>query len=252
MKNTYLYGTIIIILIVLLYLPLFTLGYEKVMDLTKEDHIYENSQAIILLLSAGLMFFLFIRSKSEEKDLFFKTDRNIFFLLLGLFFFICFGEEISWGQRIFGIQTPEHLKNINAQGETNIHNLWLFQSYDKKSVTKTGLQSWISAPRLFALSWLLYCVIIPVLNYLSARMRIFYKKINLPIVPLWIGFLFVLAYFISKVAGKLWLHYEDQPVSEIKETSFYFLYLLVSLSFFIKYKKAISSKIINLHKSSDN
>jgi hypothetical protein len=252
MKKNYLYGTIIIILIVLLYLPLFTLDYEKVMDLTKEDHIYENSQAIILLLSAVLMFFLFIRSKSEEKNLFFKTNRNIFFLLLGLFLFFCFGEEISWGQRIFGVQTPEHLKNINAQGETNIHNLWLFQSYDKNHITKTGLQRWITSSRLFALSWFIYCVIIPILDYLSAGMRRFFKKINLPIVPLWIGFLFVLAYIISKVAEKLWLHYEDQPVTQMKQTSFYILYFLVSLSFLIKYKKAISSKDINLPKSSDN
>jgi UDP-N-acetylmuramyl pentapeptide phosphotransferase/UDP-N-acetylglucosamine-1-phosphate transferase len=251
MKKNYLYGSIIIFVIVLLYLPLFTLDYEKVMDLTQEDHIYENSQAIILLLSSGLMFFLFIRSKSEEKNPFFKTNRNIFFLLLGVFFFFCFGEEISWGQRIFGIHTPGCLKNINAQGETNIHNLWLFQRYEKNTIEKTGLRLWMSTSRLFAYSWLLYCVIIPILNYLSGKMRKFYKKINLPIVPLWIGFLFVLAYIISKVVEKLWLHDEGRPVNEISEISFYFLYLLVSLSFLIKYKKAISSKDINLHKSSE-
>lgn len=33
------------------------------------------------------------------------------------------GEEISWGQRIFGWATPEQLEALNQQGETNIHNI---------------------------------------------------------------------------------------------------------------------------------
>lgn len=33
------------------------------------------------------------------------------------------GEEISWGQRIFGWATPEALEDINNQGESNIHNI---------------------------------------------------------------------------------------------------------------------------------
>jgi hypothetical protein len=33
------------------------------------------------------------------------------------------GEEISWGQRIFGWATPEELEELNRQGETNIHNI---------------------------------------------------------------------------------------------------------------------------------
>jgi hypothetical protein len=33
------------------------------------------------------------------------------------------GEEVSWGQRIFGWATPEDLEDVNRQGETNIHNI---------------------------------------------------------------------------------------------------------------------------------
>jgi hypothetical protein len=32
-------------------------------------------------------------------------------------------EEISWGQRIFGIETPNSFKDLNYQGETTVHNL---------------------------------------------------------------------------------------------------------------------------------
>jgi hypothetical protein len=35
------------------------------------------------------------------------------------------GEEISWGQRILGLKSPEYFKEHNAQGETNLHNLVL-------------------------------------------------------------------------------------------------------------------------------
>ncbi len=33
------------------------------------------------------------------------------------------GEEISWGQRILGIESPEFFQTHNGQGETNLHNL---------------------------------------------------------------------------------------------------------------------------------
>jgi hypothetical protein len=33
------------------------------------------------------------------------------------------GEEISWGQRLFAIATPEHLEAVNTQGEINVHNV---------------------------------------------------------------------------------------------------------------------------------
>ncbi len=33
------------------------------------------------------------------------------------------GEEISWGQRIFNIETPWFLAEANAEKETNLHNL---------------------------------------------------------------------------------------------------------------------------------
>ena len=36
---------------------------------------------------------------------------------------IAAGEEISWGQRIFGFETGQTLQAINLQRETNLHNL---------------------------------------------------------------------------------------------------------------------------------
>ena len=43
--------------------------------------------------------------------------------LMALFYFVCAGEEISWGQRVLGFDTPPTLAASNDQGEFNIHNL---------------------------------------------------------------------------------------------------------------------------------
>lgn len=47
----------------------------------------------------------------------------LYFLGLGFFYIVCAGEEVSWGQRVFGWETPESFAEANEQGETNLHNL---------------------------------------------------------------------------------------------------------------------------------
>lgn len=45
-----------------------------------------------------------------------------FFILLSLAGLYTFLEEISYGQRLFGVQSPEFFEEYNIQGETNLHN----------------------------------------------------------------------------------------------------------------------------------
>ncbi len=73
-------------------------------------------------------FFLFAISCLQFKRLFKnKSNKKIFWKLGVLFFAILFlfgaGEEISWGQRIFGIESGEYFQRNNIQEETNLHNL---------------------------------------------------------------------------------------------------------------------------------
>lgn len=42
---------------------------------------------------------------------------------LAIFFLVCAGEEISWGQRILSFDTPEAVALRNEQDEFNLHNL---------------------------------------------------------------------------------------------------------------------------------
>lgn len=86
--------------------------------LAKEDGPVEWLTVVALLLSC----FVCVR---RIIDL--KAQKNAMFVFvwgfLALFCFFAAGEEISWGQRIFGIESSEWFKQNNAQAETNLHNL---------------------------------------------------------------------------------------------------------------------------------
>jgi hypothetical protein len=56
---------------------------------------------------------------------------------LGLVLFVAAGEEISWGQRLFEIETPEALVDGNRQDELNLHNVAGLQ--DKAVLAQVGL-----------------------------------------------------------------------------------------------------------------
>lgn len=85
---------------------------------TQEDGIVEWLTVLGLLLGAFTCFARAIRLRRTKPALF-----VLFLCLMGAVLFFGAGEEISWGQRIFGIQSSEYFKEHNAQGETNIHNL---------------------------------------------------------------------------------------------------------------------------------
>ena len=45
--------------------------------------------------------------------------------MLAVASFVLAWEEISWGQRILGFETPDEIEQINAQQETNLHNMFV-------------------------------------------------------------------------------------------------------------------------------
>lgn len=53
-----------------------------------------------------------------------RSQQRWFFVFLSLALFYVVMEEISWGQRIIGFETPELLMQHNIQHEANIHNLF--------------------------------------------------------------------------------------------------------------------------------
>lgn len=83
-----------------------------------EDSVIEYGTAIMLLLISLLCLYRLFKI-GKGKPALWKLGTFIFALL----FFFGAGEEISWGQRIFEIESSEFFKENNAQSETNLHNL---------------------------------------------------------------------------------------------------------------------------------
>ena len=90
-------------------------GYNDL--IWKENGIIEILQVLFLFLSI-----IFIIRFLKITYIIFtpKFKFFVFLYLLGVFYY--FFEEISWGQHIFGWQSPEFFLEINTQNETNIHN----------------------------------------------------------------------------------------------------------------------------------
>ena len=86
-------------------------------ELLEEDRLVENFTALFLLFAAFYVLIMVISHKNQ------KWLSRIMQLLLVLGLIFMAGEEISWGQRIFGWQTTGLFKADNLQGETNFHNL---------------------------------------------------------------------------------------------------------------------------------
>lgn len=86
---------------------------------TEEDGMVENLTSLFLFAASGVCIYRVVQfKKAKQPGLWILTAAVLAFL-----FFFAGGEEISWGQRIFGIQSSEFFLEHNKQAETNLHNL---------------------------------------------------------------------------------------------------------------------------------
>ncbi len=115
MKKRIIYFLPIFLILFFLFLKVF---YPTTYDYhIQEDRVVENLQFVAFFLSSLIFFKLAVENVKKDK-------------LFGLFYFIGFlslffvaGEEISWGQRILGFETPEQLAERNYQKEFTFHNV---------------------------------------------------------------------------------------------------------------------------------
>tara|TARA_B110000914_G_scaffold176850_1_gene158299 strand:- start:98 stop:556 length:459 start_codon:yes stop_codon:yes gene_type:complete len=95
-------------------------------------------------------------------------------MLLTLLCLFGAGEEISWGQRLFALETPDYLKGKNAQGELGIHNLVVEINGEKVKLNKlifgTGL----------AFALLIYLFVATPFYRKNIRVRSFFNAIAAP------------------------------------------------------------------------
>lgn len=93
-------------------------GKEAYKWFTAEDGFAESMQVIFYGLC--LLMALIVARRRQRSG---KRLISLLYLGLSLAFVFMIGEEISWGQRIFGWQTSSSLAEINKQSEMSLHKL---------------------------------------------------------------------------------------------------------------------------------
>jgi hypothetical protein len=84
----------------------------------REDGLVETSETLYLLVAAAFALGGAWRLRRRG-----EPTLAAVYALLGVCFFFVGMEEISWGQRMFGVASPEFFRAFNAQEELTIHNL---------------------------------------------------------------------------------------------------------------------------------
>lgn len=100
---------------------------------TVEDGLIEWLTVVALVIAMIVCFRRAWLLRLQAKPLFL-----IMTCLFGLAFLFGAGEEISWGQRLLGVESPEFFKQHNAQGETNFHNMMINEIKINKLVFGKG------------------------------------------------------------------------------------------------------------------
>ena len=113
------YGAIFFGLNLILLSVLVVFDVDAYGALTREDALVENSTAFLFFLTALLLLAIAARGRGVPES----VPGRWLYLLGALVFVVAVGEEISWGQRIFGFETPNYLRDINVKNEFNLHNI---------------------------------------------------------------------------------------------------------------------------------
>ena len=83
-----------------------------------EDGFIEWLTVLPLIITSIVAVTYLIKLTAKRNWMF-----SVVVLVIAVFCFFSAGEEISWGQRIFHIKTPEYFEEHNTQDELNLHNL---------------------------------------------------------------------------------------------------------------------------------
>ena len=220
-----LYILSIILIITFSYSIYIFCSNEVISKLCDEDSFFECLTAIFFLLASLLCFATF------------KRNKNIFVLGLALMFFMGMGEEISWGQRLIGFNTPPELRAVNVQHETNIHNLEIFNDKYLNGIKKTGWQRLLEINILFRVFSVSFLILLPLIIYQLKFQKKINKKLKLPVAPLTLGIFFIISWCIF-YSIKYFLLPRGKPVGlylsvgEVFECTAAYVYFAVALYFY--------------------
>lgn len=200
-------GILVTILTLLGIAPLlYLLNPDYFFWYTVEDGIVEYFTATLL---AGIALVFFTKGKRL-----YGRNRSLayFYFFLVLVFIFGVGEEVSWGQRLLGFETPPDLKKVNAQGELNFHNI---------RVGNIKLNKLIFGTLLYA-GLLVYFVLVPYLYKANSRINALLNRLEAPLPKIKYSILYLSIFVLLHMlpSGKLW------EVQELALAGFLFLSFL--------------------------
>ncbi|AOW19963.1 hypothetical protein [Urechidicola croceus] len=175
---------------------------------TKEDSFVEYGTAFILFCISILLFMRLLRNWHSTKGLW-----KLGVIGMALIFIFGAGEEISWGQRIFGIESSEYFIENNAQGETNLHNMVVGETKINKLIFS----------QILTLILIIYLIILPVLYRKVTSIKNLVNTFAVPI-PYWkhtIAFIIATALLVFIPSERKW---------ELYELAFAVIFLLIFLN----------------------
>jgi hypothetical protein len=120
--------------------------FSLFMWITGEDSLLEWTQVIAYLTASVAAVLVASRLGREGRWI-----SAALFALFAIGAFFVAGEEISWGQRLFGIETAPAFREANEQGENTIHNLFALSTAFSVMNLLLGaygsVGTWLLAPR---------------------------------------------------------------------------------------------------------
>jgi hypothetical protein len=159
---------------------------------TYEDLVGEWCQ-VFFFASAAMYGFRLVLARSPYR---------LFFGLLAVACVLVVLEEISWGQRLFDIATPEIMRHYNLQKEVNVHNLII-------GPVETTLK--VVIYRLVALGLVLYGFAFPLALAVNWKPAGRLEKLGIPAPPLYLWPFFV----ISAILQLELFYFNEAEVAEI-------------------------------------
>ncbi|MBN2070323.1 MAG: hypothetical protein JW814_02610 [Candidatus Krumholzibacteriota bacterium] len=202
----------------------------------KEDGIIEYGSSILWFLAAMVVFIhIFRRSRCGVNGRWqLMTD-----ILLIIFFILCAGEEISWGQRIIGIETPGILREVNVQRELTLHNI------ESVSIFSNA----------FFLLTVIFFLVVPWFAKKYSQVRKLLYFIHFPVSTRFIVYIFIVTLFawilVGLRFGTLGFHpfsfypaaYYTQMDDELFEFLAAFSFFSFSIMHAVKHVKAMNQEI---------
>lgn len=166
---------------------------EQLAPLAQENGVIEWAGT----LAFGVASLVLAKAAGEAT----RTANRIMAGFLALLFFVCFMEELSWGQQVFRWETPSAFDG-NLQNETNLHNFYF--GFDQQ--------------RIFTLGILGLAVGVP----LAARWRLtsgLIHRLGIPVVPLSVAAWVVATVVVANVAERAMDWNAQRGLREFMEAS---------------------------------